>query len=469
MQGSARIEELRQKFQENPRRYFAPLANEYRKAGDPDQAIALCTEHLAQQPGHMSGHVVFAQALYDARRTVEARSVFEKALSLDPDNAIVLRQLGDIAREAGESSEARHWYARALDADPLDSEAAAYVAELTEPVSVTTEVPALSEQAAKDDAGSGAETADSEVPAEEAPKSSPFITRTMAELYAGQGHTSAALDVFRQLASANPDDREITTRIAELSGERGDEEGQTEGPTVAAKPQAGQANPVRESAAAEKAIEELAAPFSWEDGAEDSAGLSSAEANGPLVPEERSLTPIYGGNEPDLWPEDRGEDSPSVVAYAPEAPSSQSLAQFSGREPTVREFFATLGKARAPSRIVESAADIPLGTAGGDAAAAIAYRDAAEFPVEESQYAAAADAFASLFPDAVVGEADTRAAFAWSAALSGAGHSPSVESVQTSPPPAQVVGSPDPAHESEDELRQFRSWLDRLDESSKSP
>ena len=142
MQGSARIDELKQKFHENPRRYFAPLANEYRKAGDPEQAIAICRAHLAQQPGHMSGHVVYGRALYDAQRTDEARTVFEKALSLDPDNAIVLRQMGDIARLRGDSTEAKHWYNRALDADPLDSEVAAYIAELTEPVTESAEVAA---------------------------------------------------------------------------------------------------------------------------------------------------------------------------------------------------------------------------------------------------------------------------------------------------------------------------------------
>ncbi|MBA2708196.1 MAG: tetratricopeptide repeat protein [Gemmatimonadaceae bacterium] len=130
MQSSPRIDELRQKFHENPRRYFAPLANEYRKAGDPEQAIAICRAHLAQQPAHMSGHVVYGQALYDARRVEEARSVFEKALALDPDNSIVLKQLGDIARHRGDSSEAQHWYKRALDADPHAPDVAAYVEEL---------------------------------------------------------------------------------------------------------------------------------------------------------------------------------------------------------------------------------------------------------------------------------------------------------------------------------------------------
>ena len=54
MASSARIEELRKKFEENPRRYFAPLANEYRKAGEIDEAITICREYLPQQPGHMN-------------------------------------------------------------------------------------------------------------------------------------------------------------------------------------------------------------------------------------------------------------------------------------------------------------------------------------------------------------------------------------------------------------------------------
>ena len=274
MQGSPRIDELRQKFHENPRRYFAPLANEYRKAGDPEQAIAICRAHLAQQPGHMSGHVVYGQALYDARRPDEARTIFEKALELDPENAIVLRQLGDIAREKGESNEARHWYSKALDIDPQDSQLAAYIAELTEPlvgdaVETADRVePAPAESAspalATSDEGAEAEaesifvTTDAQVPLLDAPaeirgpeedeaagaavgdfetvlpepsqdeevpwrktprpEDSPFVTRTMAELYAKQGYREAALDVYRQLAIHHPEDADIRDRIAELSG-----------------------------------------------------------------------------------------------------------------------------------------------------------------------------------------------------------------------------------------------------------
>ena len=130
MASTARIEELRKKYEENQRRYFAPLANEYRKAGQLEEAIALCRAWLPQQPGHMSGHIVFGQTLFEAGELAEARTVFETALELDPENLIALRHLGDIARQHGEVAAARSWYRRVLDADPRNDEIAALLSQL---------------------------------------------------------------------------------------------------------------------------------------------------------------------------------------------------------------------------------------------------------------------------------------------------------------------------------------------------
>ena len=130
MASSARMDELRKKFDENPRRYFAPLANEYRKVGDLEQAIFICQEYLPQQPGHMSGHIVYGQALFESGREEEARGVFETALTLDPENLIALRHLGDIARNAGDLEGARQWYHRVLEADPRNDEIAALLQDL---------------------------------------------------------------------------------------------------------------------------------------------------------------------------------------------------------------------------------------------------------------------------------------------------------------------------------------------------
>src|SRR5512133_1629492 len=133
MVSSPRIDELKKKFDENPRRYFAPLANEYRKSGDLDQAISLCRTHLPLQPGHISGHIVLAQALFEAGTLDESREIFHTALGLDPENLIALRYLGDIAKETRDLETARSWYERVLEVDPRNDEIEQLIRDLDTP------------------------------------------------------------------------------------------------------------------------------------------------------------------------------------------------------------------------------------------------------------------------------------------------------------------------------------------------
>ena len=143
-----RLRELQEKFEENPRRYFAPLANEYRKGGQPKRAIEICRSQLSQMPGHMSGQIVYGQALYETGEFDEARQVFERALTLDPENLIALRSLGDMSLQSGNTPEARRWYERLLDADPKDTAVIALVTEIdasaeAAPVPTPQEIPGV--------------------------------------------------------------------------------------------------------------------------------------------------------------------------------------------------------------------------------------------------------------------------------------------------------------------------------------
>ena len=258
MENVARIDELERKYAENPRRYFAPLANEYRKAGDATRAIDLCRAQLPEIPGHISGHIVLAQALYDSGDLTEARSAFEAALILDPENILALRYLGDIGRQEGDPVEAERWYRRTLEADPHNEAAvvgmelirsggsspqvqepvpepaeavAPPVEVIAEPVELTVEViaapaaipefaPAVEEKAAiePDPAIPPAEAEDESAAIAERvlELAAPFVTETMADLYLEQGYVAEALDLLRQLAEQRRGDAPLLEKIAAL-------------------------------------------------------------------------------------------------------------------------------------------------------------------------------------------------------------------------------------------------------------
>src|SRR5919206_2873604 len=145
MANSALIEDLEKQYGENPRRVFARLANEYRKAGNLERAIDICRAHVPLQPTYISGYIVLGQALFENGQLDEARATFETALGLDPENLIGLRQLGDIARASGDVERARAWYNRLLEIDPQNEEIVAQLSALEAPAEPTPSVAAAQE------------------------------------------------------------------------------------------------------------------------------------------------------------------------------------------------------------------------------------------------------------------------------------------------------------------------------------
>jgi len=120
---AARIETLKASHAENPARFFMPLASAYREAGEVGKAEELLRDNLKRHPGYLSAHVLLGRCLADRGAYAEARNEFQYVLSVDGQNLIALRTLGDMAAQGGDVGEARRWYGELLSVDPMNTEA----------------------------------------------------------------------------------------------------------------------------------------------------------------------------------------------------------------------------------------------------------------------------------------------------------------------------------------------------------
>jgi tetratricopeptide (TPR) repeat protein len=299
-----RLRELQQKFDENPRRYFAPLANEYRKGGQPKRAIEICRAHLAQMPGHMSGQIVYGQSLYEAGEFDEAKEIFARALSLDPENLIALRTLGDMELQAGNTTEARSWYARLLDADPKDTAVIALVSEIdaaadASPIG-TTEIPGIDTDAGDQQIPGGIETSSELIflhkePGTPAAESEPVDDAPQAE--ASHAETSHAETSHAETSQTETSQTETSDTVASAPDSQSADSPAVEAPAAAP------------SSAADEAPLGLERHYPVQDASPPesephAAQASSVEASSPESP--AAEAPVQAGSTEGLTAEDLG-------------------------------------------------------------------------------------------------------------------------------------------------------------------
>jgi hypothetical protein len=253
----------------------------------------------------------------------------------------------------------------------------------------------------------------------------PFVNETMAQLYLQQGYKQLALKVYRQLAESRPHDASLRSRIAEIEAE-----------DAAAHP--------GEAAVSRK---------------EDSSVERPADRPFPRSPSIESPTPATSpGPEESPRFDQSPVDSPparvpdrereSVEIPARDEPRAEPEGT-SGRQPSIREFFATLGKRRPPR---------------GPAAGGSSHSGGNNQPSDASAPLGATPASATLdtvFAGATVSASDARAASRLAGAFSGA--SGASRTPPTPPMPTPRVNPRVPqAQESEEDVAKFRAWLDGL-------
>ena len=142
MAENPRIEELKRRVQVDPASIaFAALAEEHRRAGRYDEAIATCRSGLQRHPAYLSARVTLGRSLLELGQFDEARDELEQVLRAAPENLAAIRGLADIHNRRGELPEALEQYRSALSVAKTDSELEATVDELSKRVAPPELVP----------------------------------------------------------------------------------------------------------------------------------------------------------------------------------------------------------------------------------------------------------------------------------------------------------------------------------------
>ncbi|MBN1211649.1 MAG: tetratricopeptide repeat protein [candidate division Zixibacteria bacterium] len=173
--------------------YWPARAARFVSEGLYSRAVEVCLEKLPDDSELISGHLIYAVALYKAGQTESAAEQFYEVLSRDPDNLVALKYLGDIKYATGDVFAALADYNRILEIDPgcrgLKCELSFKNRETTRSITITR----------------------GEEIGEPSPSRSlrdiPFYTETLADLYLAQGHARLAAEVYDYLSKIGDNPR----------------------------------------------------------------------------------------------------------------------------------------------------------------------------------------------------------------------------------------------------------------------
>lgn len=132
---SSRIDDLRRRVEADPASIaFAQLAEEYRRAGQAEEAIRVAREGLTRHPGYLSARVTLGRALIEVGELEEARAELQFVAAEAPENLAAVRGLAEIYHSDGDAPAALEYFQRALALARHDPELEEIVQQLSRQV-----------------------------------------------------------------------------------------------------------------------------------------------------------------------------------------------------------------------------------------------------------------------------------------------------------------------------------------------
>jgi tetratricopeptide (TPR) repeat protein len=132
MTDNPRIDDLRRRVQKDPASIaFAQLAEEYRRAGRPQEALDTCRAGLALHPGYLSARVTLGRALLELGQLDDAQEELETVLRSTAENLAAIRGLAEIHHARGSLQDALTYYKAALALAQNDPDLDETVSDLT--------------------------------------------------------------------------------------------------------------------------------------------------------------------------------------------------------------------------------------------------------------------------------------------------------------------------------------------------
>jgi Tfp pilus assembly protein PilF len=166
-----------------------------------DKVIQICLDRLKVNPGDWNARLSLGRLYFEKGMLEDAKRELEKVANFISDNIIIYKILGEIHEKEGSIEEAARFYRMFSAYDSEDSEVNGVSNSLEKTFSKEIE-----------------EKSDDKIK---------ISTSTIAEIYIKQGHLKRALEIYRDILAADPENTAIQNKKGALM-EKIKESGSTE-------------------------------------------------------------------------------------------------------------------------------------------------------------------------------------------------------------------------------------------------